>query len=204
MPDWYIELVSPDNLVLLLRSTTNCKQTPSFSFVSSLRRSPRRDPRPIKSITLFFYFLFFFFFFFLFCHPSGCYSSSYLFPSGSFPSVPVVSLISIASHRIASHRISPTTTIIISTNLPIDLTSLRSNHGTHTPHTHSIHTPFIHSFYSILFYFILLDSLFLYHFLPSLPRFSIASLQDISTKNNAQVMSLAFSRLDAAILSSVL
>ena len=148
MPDWYIELVSPDNLVLLLRSTTNCKQTPSFSFVSSLRRSPRRDPRPIKSITLFFYFLFFFFFFFLFCHPSGCYSSSYLFPSGSFPSVPVVSLISIASHRI-----SPTTTIIISTNLPIDLTSLRSNHGTHTPHTHSIHTPFIHSFYSILFYF---------------------------------------------------
>ena len=175
MPDWYIELVSPDNLVLLLRSTTNCKQTPSFSFVSSLRRSPRRDPRPIKSITLFFYFLFFFFFFFLFCHPSGCYSSSYLFPSGSFPSVPVVSLISIASHRIASHLPHHHHHHLYQPPHRSHFTPIkpRNSYTTHTLHTHSIHSFIL--FYSILFYLTLYFFITSYlHFLASpSPRYKI-------------------------------
>ena len=120
------------------------------------------------------------------------------FSSGSLPivsqdtsSVPVVSLSYLIS---PSHRIaSPPPLLQTTYQPPPPHRSLftRSNHQTHTPYT-------IHSI--LLFYF---TFLFIDYCSPSLPRFSVASLQDINKRQCAGDVACFF-LLDAANLSLVL
>ena len=133
-------------------------------------------------------FFFFFFFFFFFWESSRCFSGHQQCPGG----VSILSYIPIASHRIASPPPLLQTTYQPPPPPPHRSLFTRSNHQTHTP--------FILFHSTLLFYF---TFLFIDSCSPSFPRFSVASLQDINTRQCAGDVACFF-LLDAANLSSVL